>query len=144
MISRFCTAMSCVGLTLAGCGLPSDEELSLAAANGPEALKWLEQNKNESALASNRFLETENAVRFVRELYSAGAKRVIVPDDCITADEETIQWEGGPYADALIVTLPADEPRRKHVLGICEREIAREGFDSDEDMGGDLIFLWWD
>jgi hypothetical protein len=144
MNSRFCAALACLGITFTGCGLPNEEELSLASATGPEALQWLRKNQNESALASNRFMETENAVRFVEELYTAGAKRVIVPDDCITADQETLQWEGGPYADALIVTLPPDNARRQRVLSICEREIAREGFDPDENMGGDQIFLWWD
>lgn len=144
MYSRQCCLLGCAVALLAGCELRNGDQTALATTSGPEALTWLLQNKNESALASNRFLETENATRFVKELYSAGAKRVIVPDDCIAADEETLQWEGGPYADALIVTLPADEPRRQRVLDICAREIAREGFDPEENMGGDFIFLWWD
>jgi hypothetical protein len=128
---------------LAGCGLQGGlgGGKSRAKANytGPEALQWLKNNKNESALASNRFLETENAIRFVKQLYDAGAAKVIVPDDCITPEEPE-----GPYADALVVTMPKDAAKRKRVFEICAKEIKREGFDPDESTDGDDVFLWWD
>ena len=144
MKSLMLVALCCVNPNFLGCGMGDGREIAMPTANGPEALSWLKQNKNESALASNRFEETENAIRFVQELYSAGAARVIVPENCIRSDEQTLQWERGPYADALFVTLPADEPQRKAVLAICAREIEREGFDPDQNLQGDLIYLWWD
>jgi hypothetical protein len=70
-------------------------------AQGPEARSWLRKSQNESALASNRFGETRDALQFVEQLYRAGAKRVAVPMAAIqTDDTET-------YADSLVVTLPA-------------------------------------
>jgi hypothetical protein len=115
-----------------------------APITGPEALGWLRENRNESALASNRFGETRHAVRFVEELYSSGARLVIVPDETINSESDIAQGEGGPYADALLVNLPADEDKRTAVIAICQRELKREGFKLEEGMSGDQIYLWWD
>lgn len=41
-----------------------------------EALEWLTNNKNPSALAGNRFGEIATAIEFVKELYEAGAVSV--------------------------------------------------------------------
>jgi hypothetical protein len=104
---------------VAGCGDLGDWDLEPPKMNftGPEALAWLKQNKNESALASNRFLETENAIRFVTQLYDAGAEKVIIPEDTIEDEPD------GPYADALVVTLPTDPVKRKQVIAICKKEV---------------------
>ncbi len=113
--------------------------------DGPEALAWLKGNKNESALASNRFLETENAVKFVKALYAAGATKVVVPKDAINSDEEMVSGDGGPYADALVVTLPTDDAgAREAVVQMCRAELRREGFDSPEVANSPFICLWWD
>jgi hypothetical protein len=107
-------------------------------AKGPEARAWLQKNENESALASNRFGETANALRFVRQLYNAGAARVIVPEACITEDDV------GTYAEALVVTLPADPAKRTRVWRLCAEELAREGEDREDDPNENRVFLWWD
>jgi len=112
--------------------------------DGPEALDWLKANGNESALASNRFLETENAVKYVKALYAAGAVKVVVPKDTIHDDEEMVRGEGGPYADALVVTVPTDAGKRQAVLAMCRAELRREGFDSEEVESAPQIYLWWD
>jgi hypothetical protein len=113
--------------------------------DGPEALNWLKNNRNESALASNRFGPTENAVRFVQGLYNAGALRVVIPRANITDDEDTQKWEGGPYADAVVVELPQNSGRRGKVWEICAREIRREGFDPADGADDEgKVFLWWD
>lgn len=135
-------------ISVSGCDFPmgallGDTEGPAAPITGPEALGWLRENKNESALASNRFGETRNAVRFVEQLYSSGARRVIVPSETINADEDTLV-EGGPYADALLVNLPPDEDKRRAVIAICQRELKREGFKLEEGMSGEQIYLWWD
>jgi hypothetical protein len=107
-------------------------------ASGPEALAWLKSNPSESALASNRFGETHNAVRFVQQLYSAGAKEVLIPYSSITSDDvET-------YADALTVRLPDDSDKRAAVCKLCAHELAREGFPSSIGPAETLVFLWWD
>jgi hypothetical protein len=112
--------------------------------DGPEALEWLKVNKNESALASNRFLETPNSVKFVKALYAAGAVKVIVPKDTIRDDADTVSFEGGPYADALVVTIPTEPSKRQAVVDLCRAELKREGFDSEEVETAPQIYLWWD
>lgn len=115
-----------------------------SALTGPEALQWLEANRNASGLASNRFGTTREALEFVKTLYASGAEAVFVSQETITDDPDTINFEGGPYADALVVKLPTDPAARERVQGICRRELRREGFDLDGATEGESIFLWWD
>lgn len=127
-------------------GAPKNSAPSVPAdtTNGPEAREWLKENRNESALASNRFGLTAGALEFVEQLYRAGAQRVIVPRTCLQDDADTIKLEGGPYADCLSVFLPKDPEKKSAVLQLCRREIEREGFDPDEGSLDDFVFLWWD
>jgi len=119
-------------------GIEENRGLSAEYTQGPEALSWLRKSRNESALASNRFLETRNAIRFVQQLYSAGAVRVIVPAATIQNDgEET-------YADALVVTLPTDPAKRQSVWKLCEQELRREGWKPAEQSNEERVLLWWD
>jgi hypothetical protein len=130
-----------------GCGFPMEAILAEGQSGpitGPEALDWLRDNKNESALASNRFGETRNAVRFVEALYSSGARLVIVPAESINSDDDFVKGEGGPYADALLVSLPTDEDKRRAVIALCQKELKREGFKLEEGMSNEQIYLWWD
>jgi hypothetical protein len=118
--------------------LESDTQLPAEYQNGPEALRWLKSNRSESALGSNRFGETHNAIRFVEQLYDAGARRVIIPQDAIFQDDvET-------YADAIVVTLPDDPTSRDRVWRICAREIERETGESAGSPTESQVFLWWD
>jgi hypothetical protein len=116
----------------------SEGTLPAEYTTGPEALKFLRESDNESALASNRFGETDNAVRFVKQLYAAGAVRVIVPQESITKDDVEI------YADALVVTLPADNVKRDRVWKLCAPEIERETGERADSPDEDHVFLWWD
>jgi len=151
-MSHLCVILAASVLQLlfvSGCGFPmeailAESEGAGAPVTGPEALEWLRENKNESALASNRFGETRHAVKFVEQLYASGARLVIVPDESINTDGDTIRGEGGPYADALVVNLPEDEDRRKAVIAICQRELKREGFKLEDGMSSEQIYLWWD
>ncbi len=119
-------------------GIEENHALPAEYTQGPEALSWLRKNHNESALASNRFLETRNAIRFVQQLYGAGAQRVIVPAATIQNDgEET-------YADALVVTLPADPAKRQSVWKLCAQELRREGGKPADQANEDQVLLWWD
>jgi hypothetical protein len=117
----------------------SDGPLPAEYSVGPEALKYLRESKNESALASNRFGATENAARFVRQLYAAGARRVIVPQESITDDGVEV------YADSLVVTLPADDARRQRVWKLCADELERETGEKGGATPADShVLLWWD
>lgn len=118
--------------------VPDGQPLPRDYFQGPEALSWLRKNENESALASNRFMETENAVRFVKKLYDAGAERVLIPEDAITDDGVE------SYADSLVVTLPDDADRRQRVLDVCTPELLRQGGDPDELGAENQVYLWWD
>lgn len=129
---------------LAGCGAPEKEQdasnLELLARQ-PEAREWLSRNGHPAPLASNRFDAAPEAGRFVEQLYSAGATRVVVHD---IVDDELEMAQGGPYADALVVRLPDEMEQRARVLGIANREAVREGFEPDRDMGQKTVYLWWD
>jgi hypothetical protein len=107
-------------------------------AQGPEALNWLRKSNNESALASNRFGATQNAIQFVQQLYDVGAERVIVPLASITKDEAEV------YADSLVVTLPSQADKRERVWKLCAREIEREGGKPGNNSGDNQVLLWWD
>ena len=140
----------CAILILSACKNPSSQGGGTKTSgqpdvkNGPEAREWLTGNGNESALASNRFGLTAEALEFVEQLYSAGAERVIVPRTCLMDEPDRIKLEGGPYADCLSVFLSKDPDKRSAVLQLCRREIEREGFDPDEGTVDDFVFLWWD
>ncbi len=64
----------------------------------------MQNNKNKSALAINRFETTADAIEAVKSLYTAGAERV----DVVVKYFESWRTskEGGPYADELEVTFP--------------------------------------
>jgi len=110
-----------------------------------EALDWLSENNSVSALASNRFYTTDEAVGFVKSLYAAGAVTVWVTG--IFDEASRLETEEGPYADALIVELPEDTARKEKLYGIYKREVMTFGCnESDEASGyrGNLLYLWWD
>ncbi len=115
-----------------------------------EALSWLKNNKNRSALASNQFGNTDDAIKAVKKLYSAGAVRV---DVVVThLGPSTIQREGGPYADTLEVTFP--QKGYDKLLAIVRSlhpdnwEIDSGGneglFEDDGSFAGNTATLWWD
>jgi hypothetical protein len=115
-----------------------DDAPAVDISGSPEALQWLRGNESESALASNRFGPTSEAIGFVNRLYSAGAERVVIPQDAI--EDHGIEV----YADSLVVIMPHDPEKCRRVREICDREIRSEGFDPDEDRNADQVYLWWD
>jgi hypothetical protein len=114
----------------------------LAQNEESEARSWLAENKNPSALASNRFGTTQKAAAFVDALYDAGAPRVKVSG--ILSEPSRIQREGGPYADTLVVTLPGNPVGRIRLFWIAGREAVRQMSLPVVDVGQSSITLWWD
>ncbi len=114
--------------------------------SGPEAREWLQTNKNEYALASNRFGKTEEALKFVELLYRSGATLVVISKVGIYDELDRVEQEGGPYADSLAVTLPADSNKRNELIEIFKKEASDQGgvFNPNEDIKNDKVFLWWD
>jgi hypothetical protein len=110
--------------------------------SGLEAWKWLRTNQNRSALGSNRFASTEEALEFVDRLYTMGAKRVLVPKDLIQDDPQTIEHEGGPYVDTLMVELDP-EVDSSELVQLCAEEGEDEGF-LGEPIDGRWLCFWWD
>ena len=95
-----------------------------------EALEWLKNNNNPSALASDRFGETANAIKFVEYLYELGAQKVNVIG--ILDEPERIEEEGGPYATALIVELPPDIEKRDKLIEFYKKEMKEQGIEEGE------------
>jgi hypothetical protein len=141
MDTRTCVGLF-AGLLLLGLtyveGIEENYELPAEYTQGPEALNWLRKNESESALASNRFGETRNAIQFVQQLYHAGAARVIIPLATIQSDEfET-------YADSVVVSLPSDPVKRDRVWRLCAEELKRAGENPPDSPDEDPVLLWWD
>lgn len=111
---------------------------------GPEAITWLKNNQNPSALASSRFHTTEKATDFVNSLYCAGAVEVLIPKACIYDEPETIKEEGGPYANALLIVMPKEKSSIKTIIAICSSDIKKEGGNPFLDQFQKKIILWWD
>jgi hypothetical protein len=106
------------------------------------ALLWLDSNKNEGALASNRFGPTAQARTFVESLLKLGAVQVFVADP--REEESRLKLEGGPYADTLIVELPEEKAKRQALFKVFAEEAKREEFASEPDVGQKQVLLWWD
>jgi hypothetical protein len=116
---------------------------SMSEFKGQEALSWLTSNKNDCALAGNRFHTTAAAIEAVKRLYTAGATAVYVG---IPLDEsERIQKDGGPYADALEIVFP--EEKTKEVMAVVRSLRPDAGGKMKEIIKKDryrLAMLWWD
>lgn len=110
-------------------------------AGEPEARIWLKENKSNSALATNRFGDTETAREFVEELYEMGAVEVKV--DNIMDEKWRIEEEGGPYADTLIVKLPKNSKQRAEIFKLQEKEVDSTEL-IEKDKGQEEIIFWWD
>ena len=109
-----------------------------------EARNWLRNNPNTtgSPFATNRFGLREQASAFVDKLYAAGAARVEVTN--IYAEDWRLKSEGGPYADTLVVTLPADTSYRQALFTIADQEAMEQGEGTVTDVGQSELTLWWD
>lgn len=111
----------------------------------PEAREWLSSNKNPYALAGNRFNGTETALEFVERLYQLGAADVRI-GPYIHDEPWRLEEEGGPYADSLVVTLPAQAQRQ--LVDILTEELVNEALleegENVRNLGTNEIRLWWD
>lgn len=114
--------------------------------NAPEAKEWLKENRNKHALAGNRFAGTKDAIKFVDKLYELGAVKVVISKDSIYDEKERVKKEGGPYADAIVVTLPNSESERVALFKVFKNEANSQGmeFDPSTDVRNGKVFVWWD
>lgn len=103
-----------------------------------EALKFFENNKNDSCFASNHFGESKYAHEFVIKLYRLGAVHIEV--DGIYDEPWRIKSEGGPYADIFMIHLPAENKNLKKIL----LAVGQERPDELTEEKDNIIRLWWD
>ncbi len=127
-------------LLLCACG----DELEMYKSQGPryEARAWLASNGNPYPFAGNRFDSKDAAGAFIDSLYAARADTVWVLN--VEQDSARVATEGGPYADALLVRLPADRAARARLFAFDARGARHEGFDPDRDSGQRYLYFWWD
>ena len=111
----------------------------------PEAEAWLRANWGESAFATNRFGTTPAALKFVEQLYAAGATEIGVDNIMMVPSDN---WT--PYADTLIVRLPEDPARRREVFELI-KDVGQPDEDGPDpieqqlaDCGQSSVRLWWD
>jgi hypothetical protein len=79
-------------------------------------------------------------VRFVEALYAAGATNVEIGNILMLPND---RW--APYADMLLIDLPADHAQRREVFDLVQT--TRRPDEEDEpliDCGQLSIRLWWD
>jgi hypothetical protein len=112
--------------------------------NGPEALSWLETNKNPNPFATNHFQTTAEAIEAVKRLYAAGATEVHVGPTL--DDSERIAEEGGPYADGLDVVFPRENAKQiMSVVQSLKPDLGGEMEDIIKDEGRYWrVILSWD
>ena len=104
-----------------------------------EARSWLRNNPNSSALATNRFHNTESALAFVDALYACGATEVLV-------DDPGVDSTGEPYADTLIVKCEEWSSAEHRIEQFCEEQGLGDlpPGDFTIDRTSDSLRLWWD
>jgi hypothetical protein len=107
----------------------------LSKRNRSEARAWLKTG-GKTMRSAGRFKRESDALRFVEELYRAGAVKVIVPD--IYQDKT-----GGQFSDHLMVKLPRAVAARKAVHKACKQLQSRRlgAVEPDEDLGEAYLLL---
>jgi hypothetical protein len=106
----------------------------LSRPNQAEARKWFQSGKKRRSLG--HFGRASAAATFVKELYRAGAVRVIVPD--IYFDKS-----GNEFADGLVVDLPSDWMQRAAIRRVAAR-LRKQNLGSvqpEKDIGEAHLYL---
>jgi len=110
----------------------------LARQNRSEAQAWL-QADGKTARSLGRFKHAAKALKFVGELYQAGAVKVILPD--IYQNKR-----GDQFADNMLVQLPKAAKQRKAIRTVCTQ--LRKGdlgaVMPDRDLGETHLYISMD
>lgn len=107
----------------------------LKRQNCSEARAWLKANDG-TARSLGHFKTAGAALKFIEDVYLAGAVKVIVPDIYYGK-------RGGQFADALLVQLPRTVKVRKSVRKACGKLRSRNlgAVEPDKDIGETYLFL---
>jgi len=107
----------------------------LSKPNRSEARAWLQAGGKTKRLPGH-FKRGSEAMKFVEQLYQAGAVKVIVPDIYQSR-------KGDQFADNLLVQLPKAAAARKSVRQVCQllRKRKLGAVAPDEDLGEAYLLL---
>lgn len=111
--------------------------MQFAVTRSVEARAWLANHPG--ALARNRFRSAAEVRAFVDGLYREGATEVLVENPRVDSD-------GVPYAETLLIRVPAIGETRWAVERFCRREGPGDLPAEDFVMRafGREIMLWWE
>jgi hypothetical protein len=107
----------------------------LAGRNRSEARVWL-QADDSTKRSLGRFKRPAEAIKFVTELYDAGALQVNVPDIYLNK-------HGDQFADNLLVKLPTGAKQRKAIRAVCADLQKKKlgAISPDQDTGESHLYL---
>ncbi|HEY3856434.1 MAG TPA: hypothetical protein VGO67_18780 [Verrucomicrobiae bacterium] len=99
-----------------------------------EALHWLMGSEGRSRRALGDFKGAAPSVNLVKELYAAGAVKVIAAD---IKSEST----GSQRTEKLVMELPSDTKLRASIFRWCKRQGAKVGYSPEIDGGEKHLYL---
>jgi hypothetical protein len=107
----------------------------LSGRNRSEARIWL-QADDQTIRSLGCFKRSTEAMKFVTELYKAGALEVILPD--IYRNQR-----GDQFADGMLVKLPKGAKQRKAIRAVCAALQKKNigAFSPDRDAGESHLYL---
>jgi hypothetical protein len=100
-----------------------------------EALKWLSASRLERRRTLGVFKGAKPSIKWVKELYAAGATKVIAADIKTDAGENQ-------HSDKIVVVLPKDEKLRTTIFQWCERQGDKIGYLPDLDRSESHMYVY--
>jgi hypothetical protein len=110
----------------------------LSDRNRLEVLKWLEGSSAKDKRTIGGFKTNHDSIRFVKEIYRAGALEVIA------VHIKKILHRNSHRTGKLVVKLPQDAKSRKAIFKWCRQQGDSLGFSPDPDHGESYLFLLLD
>jgi hypothetical protein len=99
-----------------------------------EALHWLMGSQGTRRRALGDFKGAGPSVNLVKELYAAGAVKVIAAD---IKSKST----GSQRTEKLVMELPSDAKLRAAIFRWCKGQGAKVGYSPEHDTGGKHLYL---
>ncbi len=99
-----------------------------------EALRWLSGGQPSRRRALGRFKGAKPSMNLVRELYAAGAVKVIAVD---IKSKPT----GSQRAEKLVIELPSAAKLRATIFRWCKRQGSKAGYSPQHDAGEKHLYL---
>ena len=103
-----------------------------------KALTWLKGSNADDKRTIGAFTTSRASVKFVQEIYDAGAIEVIA----VHIRKKLRQ--ASHHAAKLVVKLPSDAKSRRKIFAWCKRQGDSLGYSPDPDRGESHLFLLLD